>query len=192
MFLFQSEIILLLNVYINRALSEVEGGWRKTFFFRKFCLSPVKKCVVPWVGIRNRYRFPWSPPQKKSVWICGQREGQLLFLSVYGKNPKRLVRQELSKLRYLPSKSVPAPGKLPRWLPSLSVLPDQPRGGSLPWDRGSRKFAEPGQKKKNSFWRVPAGGGAPLLSQPLMTLSTYNSPLPGEGFFFFPRVSSWP
>lgn len=47
MFLFQSEIILLLNVYINRALSEVEGGWRKTFFFRKFCLSPVKKCVVP-------------------------------------------------------------------------------------------------------------------------------------------------
>ena len=95
------------------------------------------------------------------------------------------MRQELSKLRYLPSKSVPAPGKLPRWLPSLSVLPDQPRGGSLPWDRGSRKFAEPGQKKKNSFWRVPAGGGAPLLSQPLMTLSTYNSPLPGEGFFFF-------
>ena len=97
------------------------------------------------------------------------------------------MRQELSKLRYLPSKSVPAPGKLPRWLPSLSVLPDQPRGGSLPWDRGSRKFAEPGQKKKNSFWRVPAGGGAPLLSQPLMTLSTYNSPLPGEGFFFFPQ-----
>lgn len=81
---------------------------------------------------------------------------------------------------------MPAPGKKPRWLPSPSALPDRSGGGSLPWDRGSRKFAEPAQKKKNSFWRVPAGGGAPLLRQPLLTLSTYNSPLPGEGFFFFP------
>lgn len=97
------------------------------------------------------------------------------------------MRQELSKLWYLPSKSVPAPGKLPQWLPSLGVLPDRPRGGSLPWDRGSRKFAEPRQKKKNSFWRGPAGGGAPLLSQLLLTLSAYNSPLPGEGFFHPPQ-----
>lgn len=84
MFLFQSEVILLLNVCINKALTELGVG--RLSFLKNFVCHLFKNVLFHELVLEMRL-FHESHKEKRQ--ICGQREELLLFLVYMERIPKK-------------------------------------------------------------------------------------------------------